>query len=58
MFNSALLYELAVLKPYILPLLENITESHLYFSEVNRLNKFPEIFPGSGFQGIFLIIPY
>jgi uridine kinase len=44
MFNSALLYELAVLKPYILPLLENITESHLYFSEVNRLNKFLKYF--------------
>jgi uridine kinase len=40
MFNSALLYELAVLKPHILPLLEAVSEDHEYYPEVNRLKKF------------------
>jgi len=44
MFNSALLYELAVLKPYILPLLEEISEDHEYFPEVNRLRNFLKYF--------------
>jgi uridine kinase len=44
MFNSALLYELAVLKPYILPLLEEIKEDHFYYTEVNRLKKFLKYF--------------
>ncbi|NLU35490.1 MAG: nucleoside kinase [Clostridiales bacterium] len=44
MFNSALLYELAVLKPYILPLLEEISEDHEFFPEVNRLKNFLKYF--------------
>jgi uridine kinase len=44
MFNSALLYELAVLKPHILPLLEAVSEDHEYYPEVNRLKKFMKYF--------------
>lgn len=44
MFNSALLYELAVLKPFILPLLEEVPEEHEFFPEVNRLKKFLKYF--------------
>lgn len=44
MFNSALLYELAVLKPYILPLLEEVPENHSLYTEVNRLKKFLKYF--------------
>lgn len=44
MLNSALIYELAVLKPYILPLLEEIDKSHPYYTEVNRLKKFMKYF--------------
>ncbi len=44
MINSALLYELAVLKPLILPLLEAVPDDHIYFPEVNRLNKFLKYF--------------
>ena len=44
MFNSALLYELAVLKPYILPLLEGVPKDHPFYTEVNRLKKFLKYF--------------
>lgn len=44
MFNSALLYELAVLKPYILFLLKKFSVDHPYFTEANRLNKFLKYF--------------
>lgn len=40
MFNSALIYELAVLKKYAESLLKNVTESQAEFSESNRLLKF------------------
>lgn len=40
MFNSALIYELAVLKKYVEPLLKAVPESQLEFSESNRLLKF------------------
>ena len=40
MFNSALIYELAVLKKYAEPLLKAVTESQPEFSESNRLLKF------------------
>ncbi|HHY82654.1 MAG TPA: nucleoside kinase [Clostridiales bacterium] len=48
MFNSALLYELAVLKPFILPLLDNVTEDSIYYPEVNRLKKFLKYFVDLG----------
>lgn len=44
MFNSALTYELAVLKPYILPLLESIKKDNPHFTEANRLLKFMKYF--------------
>lgn len=44
MFNSALTYELAVLKPFIVPLLEKIPPEHPYYLEVNRLKKFIKYF--------------
>jgi len=40
MFNSALIYELAVLKKYAEPLLKSVTESQAEFSESNRLLRF------------------
>ena len=48
MFNSALIYELAVLKPYILPLLEEFEEDHPFYTEVNRLKKFLKYFVDLG----------
>lgn len=44
MFNSALIYELAVLKKYAEPLLKSVTESQPEFSESNRLLKFMSYF--------------
>ena len=44
MFNSALLYELAVLKPFILPLLEEVLREHEVLPEVNWLKKFLKYF--------------
>ncbi len=39
MFNSSLIYELAVLKDYAMPLLEEITRSEKEFSEAKRLHR-------------------
>jgi len=39
-FNSALVYELAVLKKYAEPLLEKITDEEFEYSEAKRLLKF------------------
>jgi uridine kinase len=44
MFNSALIYELAVLKKYAEPLLKSVPESQPEFSESNRLLKFLSYF--------------
>lgn len=44
MFDSALVYELAVLKKYIVPLLEKIQNSSVYYSEAKKLLKFLEYF--------------
>jgi uridine kinase len=44
MFNSALVYELAVLKKYAEPLLKSVSESQPEFSESNRLLKFLSYF--------------
>lgn len=44
MFNSALIYELAVLKKYIVPLLEEIKEEELVYREAKRLLKFLQYF--------------
>ena len=37
MFNSSIVYELAVLKPYAVPLLEEIPRSSHEYSEARRL---------------------
>lgn len=44
MFNSALLYELAVLKKYVEPLLLEVPQDSPYFSEAKRLLKFLKYF--------------
>jgi len=44
MFNSALLYELAVLKNYALPLLEGIDSSDEHYSEARKLIDFLSYF--------------
>lgn len=44
MFNSALIYELAVLKPYAEPLLAGITPDHPEYTEAKRLLKFLSYF--------------
>ncbi|HLR34001.1 MAG TPA: nucleoside kinase [Tissierellales bacterium] len=40
MFDSALVYELGVLKKYIIPLLKEVDRDSIYFSEAKRLIKF------------------
>ncbi|MCL1964326.1 MAG: nucleoside kinase [Firmicutes bacterium] len=44
MFNSALPYELSVLKKYAYPMLAQIDESSLYFTKARRLVKFLNYF--------------
>lgn len=44
MFNSALVYEMAVLKKYIVPLLRGIDNSSIYYSEARKLLRFLEYF--------------
>lgn len=44
MFDSALVYELAVLKKHIVPLLEEIDNSSIYYSEAKKLIKFLQYF--------------
>ena len=48
MFNSALIYELAVLKLYAEPLLFQIPEEAPEFMEAKRLLKFLDYFVGIG----------
>lgn len=44
MFDSALVYELAVLKKYIIPLLKEIDNTSIYYSEAKKLIKFLDYF--------------
>ena len=44
MFNSALIYELSVLKPYAEPLLFGIEKGSPNYAEANRLLKFLDYF--------------
>lgn len=46
MFNSALIYELSVLKKYAEPLLQKITKEHAAYSEATRLLRFLSYFEG------------
>lgn len=52
MFNSALIYELSVLKQYCEPLLFNIPKDSPYYAEANRLIKFMDYFLGVGSENI------
>lgn len=44
MFNSALLFELAVMKDYAIPILRNVPNNRPEYSEAYRLRKFLEYF--------------
>ena len=44
MFNSSLIYELAVQKKYAIPLLKEIDRSHKEYGEAQRLIEFLEYF--------------
>lgn len=44
MFDSALVYELAVLKKYVKPLLEKIDHHSVYYSETKKLLRFLDYF--------------
>lgn len=44
MFDSALVYELGVLKKYIIPHLEKIDDSSIYYSEAKKLIRFLQYF--------------
>ncbi len=44
MFDTALVYELAVLKKYVVPLLSTIDNSSIYYSEAKKLLRFLEYF--------------
>lgn len=52
MFNSALAYELAVLKPHVEPLLFSIGEDEPEYQEAKRLLKFLEYFLPCGAENI------
>ena len=52
MFNSALVYELAVLKQYVEPLLFGIKEDDPEYLEANKLLKFLKYFLGISSEGI------
>ena len=52
MFNSALVYELAVLKQYAEPLLFGISEDEPEYQEANKLLKFLKYFLGISSEGI------
>lgn len=44
MFDSALVYELSILKKYVVPLLKEITEENYFYSEARKLVKFLDYF--------------
>lgn len=46
MFNSALIYELSVLKQYVEPLLFGISQDSLYYTEAKRMLKFMDYILG------------
>jgi uridine kinase len=50
MFNSALAYELAVLKKYAVPLLKEIDSASEYYSESKRLLKFLNYFKSAEYE--------
>ena len=52
MFNSALIYELSVIKPYVEPLLFAIPTSAKEYQEAKRLLKFLDYFLGVSSENI------
>lgn len=48
MFNSSLLYEIAVLKQYVEPLLFGVEKNSVEYAEAKRLLKFFDYFVGIG----------
>ncbi len=52
MFNSALIYELSVIKPYVEPLLFAIPKDAKEYQEAKRLLKFLDYFLGVGSENI------
>lgn len=52
MFNSALIYELAVLKPYVEPLLFGIERDCPEYIEAKKILKFLDYFVGIGSEKI------
>ena len=44
MFNSALLFELAILRSHLMPILEQVKENRPEYSEAYRLHKFLQYF--------------
>lgn len=52
MFDSALVYELGVLKKYIVPLLKEIDKSSKYYSEAKKLIRFLDYFRDIDFEDI------
>ena len=44
MFNTSLIYEICVLKKYLMPLLEEIDNTHPEYSEAKRLHEFLKYF--------------
>ena len=52
MFNSALVHELAVLKPYVEPLLFAIGKEKPEYQEAKRLLKFIDYFLSCGSENI------
>ncbi len=52
MFNSALIYELAVLKPYVESQLFAVDKSSPEYLEAKRLLKFLDYFVGIGSENI------
>lgn len=52
MFNSSLIYELAVLKQYVEPLLFGVDKHSPEYAEAKRLLKFFDYFVGIGSEHI------
>ncbi len=52
MFNSALVYELCVMKPFVQPLLFNIPHDSPHYSETRRLIKFLDSFMGMNSENV------
>ena len=52
MFNSALIYELAVLKQYAEPLLFKVSRNSPEYIEARRLLKFFDYFLGAGSENV------